>query len=274
MAIVTPSNTAVLNLRGLHLYHAGRSNCSARVRLLLEEKGLHWTSHYVDIYQRANVTAEYFGINPKGLVPTLVHDGQVVVESNDILLYLEQAFPEPSFSPAAAADCENMKAWLVRSGNIHMPGIKTFAYARQHAKNVVKSAEQVALYRSLQKDPDLLAFHGKHDLPGQAFTEQDVDNATGLLSDAFGEMNNILANADWLVGNIYTLADISWAPSITTLEGVGFPVAAYPRVMDWYARVAERPAFQQAVRKWRERALEGDVEIKPGMDFDTVKSEE
>ena len=270
MAIIAPTNSTVKNLHGLHLYHAGRSNCSARVRLLLEEKGLHWTSHYVDIYRRANVTAEYFGINPKGLVPTLVHDGQVIVESNDILLYLEEAFPEPSFSPAADADREDMRGWLLRSGNIHMPGIKTYAYARQHAKNVVKTEAEVALYRSLQKDPDLLAFHGKHDLPGQAFTEEDIDNASGLLTEALGEMNTILTNADWLIDNTYTLADISWAPSITTLQGVGFPVADYPQVMDWYARVAARPAFKQAVQKWRERALEGIVEIAPGMAFDSA----
>ena len=272
MAIITPANTAVGNMHELHLYHAGRSNCSARVRLLLEEKGLHWTSHYVDIYRRANVTAEYFGINPKGLVPTLVHDGKVIVESNDILLYLEEAFPEPCFLPESGADRSVMKTWLQRSGDIHMPGIKTFAYARQHAKNVVKTAEEVALYRSLQKDPDLLAFHGKHDLPGQAFTARDVDNASSLVGDALGEMNTILANADWLVGNVYSLADISWTPSITTLQGVGFPVAEYPYVMDWYARIAARPAFRQAVQKWRERTLEGVVEITPGMDFDTAMS--
>lgn len=267
MPVVEPTNTAVLNYRGLHLYHAGRSNCSARVRLLLEEKRLNWTSHYVDIYKRANVTAEYFGINPKGLVPTLVHDGKVVTESNDILLYLEEKFPDPGFSPAAEADLEVMKAWLQRSGGIHMPGIKTYAYARQHAKNVVKTAEEVNLYRSLQKDPDLLAFHGKHDLPGQAFTAEDVDSATGLVRDALGEMNTILTGADWIVGNVYSLADISWAPSITTLQGVGFPVEEYPLVMEWYARVANRPAFNFAVRQWREKTLEGVVEITPGMEF-------
>lgn len=273
MPVVQPTNTDVLSYRGLHVYHAGRSNCSARVRLLLEEKRLHWTSHYVDIYRRANVTAEYFGINPRGLVPTLVHDGKVITESNDILLYLEETYPDPGFSPPEETDRDTMKAWLRRSGDIHMPGIKTYAYARQHAKNVVKTEEEVALYRSLQKDPDLLAFHGKHDLPGQAFTEKDIANAAGLVSDALAEMNTILTKADWLVGNTYSLADISWAPSITTLQGVGFPVEEYPGVMAWYARIAARPAFNCAVRQWREKTLAGIVEITPGMDL-KVSNEE
>ena len=263
MGIVEPTNIEVRGFRGLHLYHAGRSNCSARVRLLLEEKRLPWTSHHVDIYQRANVTAEYFGINPKGLVPTLVHDGRVIVESNDILLYLEAAFPEPGFSPADEKERAKMESWLRRSGDIHMPGIKTYAYANRHAADVVKTQEEVALYRSLQKDPDLLAFHGKHDLPGQSFSREDIDKATALLKETLGEMDAILAGAGWLVGDAYSLADISWAPSITTLQGVGFPIDDYGNVMDWYRRVAERSAFRRAVKDWREKTRAGVVEIKP-----------
>ena len=95
MVFITPTNTSVLEFKGLHLYHTNRSNCSARVRLLLEEKELPWTSHHVDLGNKENITEEYFGINPKGVVPALVDDGTVVTESNDILLYLEDKFPDP-----------------------------------------------------------------------------------------------------------------------------------------------------------------------------------
>ena len=78
MAFVDPTNRSVLAFDGLHLYHANRSNCSGRVRLLLEEKQLPWKSHHIDLAKKENVSEEYFGINPKGVVPTLVHDGTVV----------------------------------------------------------------------------------------------------------------------------------------------------------------------------------------------------
>jgi glutathione S-transferase len=263
MAFVEPTNASVKSFRGLHLYHAGRSNCSARVRFVIEEKGLPWTSRHVDIYKRANVTPEYFGINPKGLVPTLVHDGRVVVESNDIMLYLEEAFPEPSFTPADATDAAVMRDWLARSGDIHMPGIKTFAYAKSHAKTVVKTPEEVALYRSLQKDPALLAFHGKHDLPGASFTDDDVDGASALLRGTLEEMDGILAQADWLVGGACSLADLSWAPSIVTLRRVGFPVDDYAHVIAWFDRVAARPAWKRAVADWAGPPREGVLEM-PG----------
>ncbi len=263
MPEIEPADPAVKAMRGLHLYHAGRSNCSGRVRLLIEEKGLPWTSRHVDIYSRENVSAAYFAINPKGLVPTLVHDGRVIVESNDILLHLETAFPTPAFTPPAPADTAIMRGWLARSGDIHMPGIKTFAYAKAHAANVVKTPDEVALYRSLQKDPDLLAFHAKHDLPGAGFTDADAEGATGLLRAALGEMDAILSREPWLAGGAYSLADISWAPSITTLERVGFPVADYPRVMAWHARIAERDAFARAILRWRDGPIMGVAEMTP-----------
>jgi glutathione S-transferase len=87
-------------LKGLNLYFAAQSACASRVRLLLHEKGLAWTGHYIDLLKKENIDPAYFAINPRGLVPTLVHDGKVWIESGDIMLHLERAFPDPSFAPA------------------------------------------------------------------------------------------------------------------------------------------------------------------------------
>ena len=86
MTIVVPTNESVLELKGIHLYHADRSNCAARARLLLEEKDSAWISHRIDLDKKENISEEFFGINPKGVVPTLVHDGTVMTKANDILV--------------------------------------------------------------------------------------------------------------------------------------------------------------------------------------------
>ena len=112
MGIIEPTNKSVLSLKGLHLYHTARSNCAARVRLLLEEKELAWISYHIDLGKKENISEKYFGINPKGVVPTLVHDGKVVVESNDILVYLEETFPEPGFRPVPADRQTDIDYWL------------------------------------------------------------------------------------------------------------------------------------------------------------------
>ena len=264
MGIIEPTNKSVKDFRGLHLYHTGRSNCSARARLLILEKHLPWTSHHIDLYTKKNISADYFGINPKGVVPTLVHDGIVIVESNDILLYIEQEFPEPSFTPEARTEQDEMKTWLKRSGDIHIPGIKTYAYAKVNAALVVKTPEEVELYRELQKDPDLLAFHAKHDLPGSNFSDEDVNSAETLLREALGEMNDNIGRWGWLVGGIYSLADISWAPTYTTLQRAGFPLEDYPHLAPWYERIMEREAAQRALADWFREPLMGVMEMAAG----------
>jgi glutathione S-transferase len=250
MGVIEPNSEVVKSFKGLHLYHTGRSNCSGRVRLLMEEKELPWVSHYVDLYTKQNISAEYFRINPKGLVPTLVHEGQVVVESNDILLYLEEIFPTPSFTPDGAGERDAVRGWLKRSGDIHIPGIKTFAYANLNAALVEKTPEEVELYRKLQRDPDLLAFHAKHD-PGKSFSQEDVTGAAELLRAALADMSAKIAHTGWLVGMSYSLADVSWAPTITTLQRAGFPLAEFPLVLKWYSLISQRPAWDRAMSAWQ-----------------------
>lgn len=88
------ADAQVQALDGLHLYHALLSNSSMRVRLLLEEKGLSWTSHLLDATRQDNLTDAYLRINPTSLIPALVHDGVVVTESSDILH--RRALPGPA----------------------------------------------------------------------------------------------------------------------------------------------------------------------------------
>ena len=140
MAIVEPTNKTVKDFEGLHLYHGNISNCSMRVRMTLEEKELNWVSHHIDLKKKENITDEYFGINPNGLVPTLVHDGVVHIESNDIIDYLDTTFPDP---PLRSAENEaEMLQWLKLSAELHVPAIKPYVYAKKMAPKLKKSQEE------------------------------------------------------------------------------------------------------------------------------------
>ncbi len=253
MVFITPTNTSVLEFKGLHLYHTNRSNCSARVRLLLEEKELPWTSHHIDLGKKENISEEYFGINPKGVVPALVDDGTVVTESNDILLYLEEKFPDPGFRDVPADRQAEIDRWLKLSGDLHLPAIKTYQYYKINAALLPKTDEEQALYDRLQTDPDLTAFHAKHS-HGRSFTEEDANTAIGLLNRTFTEIEEGIADGGWMVGDAYTLADISWSPTYTTLLAGSFDFGPYPNVREWYERILQRPQFQTAVIEWRKTA--------------------
>jgi glutathione S-transferase len=261
MGVFNSSREEAKTFKGLHLYHTSHSNCSARVRLFIEEKQLPWVSHYIDLSAKENISEAYFSLNPKGVVPTIVNDGVVVVESNDILLFLEDAFPKPSFTPKAAEELRAMHLWLQRSADIHVPGIKTFAYAKRNAKLAPKSAKEVQRYRSLQTDPELLAFHAKHDLPGNRISDDDVNDATELVRATLREMDRDIARDGWLAGPAYSLADISWATSITTLRRAGFILEEFNYILDWHARISKRDAWNRAIQMWNGRPTESVMEM-------------
>jgi glutathione S-transferase len=116
MGVYASDHPDVPGMQGLLLFHFMLSNCSQRARLGLEEKGLTWTINHLNLATNEHVTSDYQRINFKGVVPTLVHDGQVVIESNDILLYLEEHFPDPPLRPADAAARGEMEQLLQLAG--------------------------------------------------------------------------------------------------------------------------------------------------------------
>ena len=77
----------------LELHHTNVSTCSQKVRLVLAEKRLEFESHEVDLIGGAQHDSEYVKLNPNHVVPTLIHDGRVLIESTLINEYLDDAFP-------------------------------------------------------------------------------------------------------------------------------------------------------------------------------------
>ena len=84
----------------IELYHNAMSTCSQKVRLVLAEKGLAWTSRELDLRKSEHLAPDYLRLNPDGVVPTLVVDGAVVRESTVIVEYLDDAFPDPPLAPS------------------------------------------------------------------------------------------------------------------------------------------------------------------------------
>ena len=84
----------------LELYHNVNSVCAQKVRIALTEKELECKEHLMTL-RGDQFDPAYMKLNPNAVVPTLVHDGQPIVESSIILYYLDEAFPNPPLMPAA-----------------------------------------------------------------------------------------------------------------------------------------------------------------------------
>src|SRR6516162_11882060 len=79
----------------LTLYDFGNSVCCQKVRIAMRAKGLAWQAVNVDLFKAEQYDPEYLKLNPRGLVPTLVHDGMPVIESTLICEYVDEAFAQP-----------------------------------------------------------------------------------------------------------------------------------------------------------------------------------
>ena len=80
----------------LKLYLSPNSICTQKVLITLDEKSLNYEPVMINLFTNEQYDPEYLKLNPKGVVPTLVHDDHVIPESSLICEYLDEAFPEVS----------------------------------------------------------------------------------------------------------------------------------------------------------------------------------
>jgi glutathione S-transferase len=81
------------------LYNAPQSTCSQRVRFVLNAKGAPFDEVRLNLLEGDQLKPEYLKLNPNGVVPTLDHDGAIIIDSTVITEYLDEVSPDDSFTP-------------------------------------------------------------------------------------------------------------------------------------------------------------------------------
>nr|ART38042.1 F110 [uncultured bacterium] len=195
--------------RPIQLYGYFRSGNTRKVRLCLAELGVDYEMVVVDITAAGQRSPDYLGLNPNGLVPTLV-DGELVLwESSAILLYLAEKYPHAGLLPHTFAKRARVYKWLVWQPT-------TFNPPRQRL--VTELAKPAAA----------------QDAHTIAALRATIARNLEILAEA-------LANADYLLGQ-YTLADLVMLPHLAALNESGF---ALPGTLRRYLeQLAARPAWQ------------------------------
>ena len=94
----------------IELYHFWDSPCCFKVRTVLAEKNLDWQEHLIASVQFDHFQPEYQAINPHSIVPSLIHDGHVLMQSGIIAEYLDEMI-EPRLHPADPVKRARNRAW-------------------------------------------------------------------------------------------------------------------------------------------------------------------
>ena len=233
----------------LTLYHQWSSVCSQKVRFALEEKGLAWESRHVDLFKFENWEPEYVKLNPRGVVPTLDDDGRVVVDSNVIVEYLEDAYAEVPLRPGDAPGRAIMRLWMKKADDVAHPSVVQASYNLRHLPRLAKhSEEELLAIAARHPDPDLRRQWLRKFKDGVSAEEEALSYER--LERLVRQMEEGLAAGPWLAGNDLSLADIALAPYVNRIEVLAHPEVlapgARPRLAAWWARIQERPAYIEA----------------------------
>jgi len=234
----------------LELYHGYTSVCAQKVRLTLAEKGLEWKGHVLNL-NGDQVEPAYLKLNPNGVVPTLVHDGNVVVESTVILHYLDDIFPEPGLMPRDPLDRTRAHLFKKLMDEYIHPAciVYTFATANRAPLASLSQAERDA---QLAKMPLQRQAEYKRAGIEEGIGSPKGKEATKSFEKLIQWIEESADRGPWLAGPDYSLADIAATPYMVRLEMLKLSRMweRKPGVLKWWERIKARPSYETAITKW------------------------
>jgi glutathione S-transferase len=248
----------VLGWKGIHVLHFAGSSCSQKLRVFLNLKGIEWQSHPIDLPNYENMQPWFLGINPRGLVPVLVDDGAVHIESNDIIQYLEKKFPEPRLIPPGHES--EVASLLHHEDDLHLD-LRTLSFRFVFAPpGPPKSAEALESYkangagtvrgtvdREKQVQLDFWQRAAK-----EGFTDERARVSALRFRAEFDALEKRLAKQPYLMGDNLSVLDIAWLIYAHRLSLGGYPFARlHPRVHAWAEKLRAMPEFAKEIGQLR-----------------------
>jgi glutathione S-transferase len=236
----------------LALYHNDMSTCAQKVRFTLAEKGVEWEGHHMNLRKGEQQTREYLAMNPNGVVPTLVHDGKVIIESTVIMNYLEEAFPKPRLSPEDPWERAVMRQWMKKldEGLHAMTGVLSSSVAFRYQHFAIKTEEEVRA--QIERIPDEGKRTRQFENILKGLESKFLPSAVKAFARLIRDIDARLAEGPWLAGETFSLADMAYAPYMVRLTHLQMDWLwdDKPRVADWFARIQARPGFQTGLADW------------------------
>jgi glutathione S-transferase len=254
----------------LKLYNFPQSTCSQKVRLALWEKGIEFQDRRLDSAKREHLTDWYLKLNPNGVVPTLDHDGAIVIDSSVIIEYLDEVFPEHSLTPEDPLERARMRKWLRYFEEVPTPAIRVPSFNRYLSKRFDKLSQD-EFDRFVDNHPIRKQFY-KRMRKEEGFDERDTEAALDRLRQTVERMAKglIESGGPWLMGKTLTLADYCIAPGIDRMDDLGLSAtwSDLPNVRQWYEQIRSRPAYARTF--YRGTRLS---EIYDGADYGATENE-
>jgi glutathione S-transferase len=235
----------------LTLYHNDMSVCAAKVRTALREKNLDCAYVHLDLRAGDAQKPDYLLLNPNAVVPTLVHDGRVIIESTVICEFIDDEWPDPPLKPADGFARARMRLWTKQlDEGLHAAvGSLSFAMAFRH-QWLARSEDDRRKW--LDGIPQQERRERLASLLALGLQSPYFNPAVKRYAKLFDDFESALDHSPWLAGERFSLAEIGFAPYLARLRHLGFDALfeRHPRTTDWANRVAQRPSVLAGVERW------------------------
>jgi glutathione S-transferase len=201
--------------RKLVFFHSPNTR-SGGTRILLEELGVPYELHALNMKAGEQRKPEYLAVNPMGKVPAIMHGDALITEQGAVFIYLADQFPEAGLAPAIGDPLRGPYVrWLVYYGS---------------------SFEPALIDKAMKREP----------APASTLPYGDYDTMLKTLTDQLGR-------GPYLLGERFSAADILWGTALTWTTMFKL-VPELPVIKAYMDRVNSRPAVARARAKDAELA--------------------
>ncbi len=204
----------------MKLYGALLSPFVRKVAVVLAEKGLAYEPKRGG---PGSSDPEFLAVSPFAKIPVIDDDGFILPDSTAIVVYLDAQYPDPALIPTDPK-ARGQALWLDEFGDtiFAASGLKVLF-------NRLVGPKMLG-----QEGNEALALEGEAELPR-----------------IFDYLESVAPAEGWLVGGMFSIADITVASVLCTLTYVGYgpDAAAYPKTAAWHARVTARPSWQSVAER-------------------------
>ena len=253
----------------LELFGGPTSTCCCKVHLTIIEKGQEVIEREVNVHEHQNLSEKYIEINRDGMVPTLIHNGTVLVESSVIMRYLDRVFTTPALTPNLPNEAMRMDLLMKDLDEKYHSAIAfiSFSEASRDTTGNLTDAARLRL-KSFDKIPEPKRREQRRQSVLLGLNSEEGRCACGFLETMIKDIDAALQLGPYLAGECYSLADAALTPYVHRLWLLGCDelwTKSRPNVDEWYAKVKSRNSFSEVFTKheeatrWRynrERSLE------------------
>jgi len=207
----------------LYTLYFAPDNASLVVRIALEEIGARFNTWLVDRRASEQNSDEYRRLNPSGLIPVCIIDGEPVFETAAILLTLSERH-ERLAPPGSSAQRPTFLKWLFFLSNTLHPDLRQLFYPKKF----------------IGPDPDLITTHAR-------MTRERLHEHFKILDDMYGDLKTAYLLGDQpTIVDIYAAMCLRWPQLYPPGEPPAFVPSQYPALEKMLKTIQTRPAVRRA----------------------------